>query len=73
MVDVVEFFSTTVFPDLASMEKDIHPIIKVDAIRFVYVFRNQVYTPSTSAHFNVTYANKTVNNTTTTQSIPIID
>ncbi|KAI9143350.1 karyopherin Kap109 [Paraphysoderma sedebokerense] len=42
-LNVVEFFSSHVFPDLqAPMESSIHPILRVDAIKFLYNFRNQL-------------------------------
>ena len=41
LVNVVEFFSNNVFEDLQA-EKTVHPILQVDAIRFLYTFRNQV-------------------------------
>lgn len=42
-VDVVKFFSDHVFQDLqATQGQTIHPILQVDAIRFLLTFRNQV-------------------------------
>ncbi|KAF8596041.1 hypothetical protein BDV93DRAFT_79575 [Ceratobasidium sp. AG-I] len=41
MVDVVRFFSDHVAGDLQAPLGSIHPILQVDAIRFVHMFRNQ--------------------------------
>lgn len=41
-VDVVQFFSQHVYEDLQADEISVHPILQVDAIRFLYSFRNQV-------------------------------
>lgn len=41
LVDVVEFFSQNVFQDLQAEAEAVHPILQVDAIRFLYSFRNQ--------------------------------
>ncbi|CDO91705.1 unnamed protein product [Kluyveromyces dobzhanskii CBS 2104] len=40
MLDVVEFFKSDVIPDL--LNPQVHPILRVDAIKYVYVFRNQL-------------------------------
>ncbi|KAF5376623.1 hypothetical protein D9757_009601 [Collybiopsis confluens] len=52
LVDAVQFFERNVFPDLQAQEGTIdeemcakggvHPILKVDAVRFLYTFRNQL-------------------------------
>ena len=42
LVDVVKFFSEHVFEDLQAQPNDVHPILQVDAIRFLYSFRNQL-------------------------------
>ncbi|KAF5386293.1 hypothetical protein D9757_008606 [Collybiopsis confluens] len=55
LVDVMQFFEKNVFPDLQALEGKIdeddeeqgakggvHPILKIDAIRFLYTFRNQL-------------------------------
>ena len=42
LVDVVKFFSDNVYADLAAAAGVVHPILQVDAIRFLYNFRNQV-------------------------------
>jgi len=42
LVDVVKFFSDHVFQDLQAEQGSVHPIMQVDAIRFLYTFRNQV-------------------------------
>jgi exportin-2 (importin alpha re-exporter) len=48
LVDIVQFFSENVFQDLQST--GVHPILQVDAIKFLYTFRNQVsYRDFTSA------------------------
>ncbi|KAL0569494.1 importin-alpha export receptor [Marasmius crinis-equi] len=44
LVDVVKFFSDHVFEDLQA-EQSVHPILQVDAIRFLYTFRNQLTKP----------------------------
>ena len=41
-VDVVKFFSDHVFQDLQAAHGTAHPILQVDAIRFLLTFRNQV-------------------------------
>ncbi|KAJ8091228.1 importin-alpha export receptor [Marasmius tenuissimus] len=45
LVDVVEFFSNNVFEDLQVEKTSVHPILQVDAIRFLYTFRNQLTKP----------------------------
>lgn len=42
LVDVVQFFGTNVFADLQAAEGSVHPILVVDAVKFLYTFRNQV-------------------------------
>ncbi|KAF8992756.1 armadillo-type protein [Cyathus striatus] len=42
LVDVVKFFGDHVFQDLQAQEGTVHPILQVDAIRFLYTFRNQL-------------------------------
>ncbi len=42
LVDVIKFFSEHVFQDLEASAGTVHPILQVDAIRFLYTFRNQV-------------------------------
>ncbi|ESK86419.1 importin-alpha export [Moniliophthora roreri MCA 2997] len=44
LVDVVKFFSDHVYEDLES-QGGVHPILQVDAIRFLYTFRNQLTKP----------------------------
>lgn len=41
-MDVVKFFSDHVFQDLQAESGSVHPILQVDAIRFLHTFRNQV-------------------------------
>ncbi|KAL1949825.1 hypothetical protein VTO73DRAFT_8706 [Trametes versicolor] len=45
LIDVVQFFSDHVFQDLQADPSSIHPILQVDAIRFLYTFRNQIVKP----------------------------
>ncbi|TFK71152.1 importin alpha re-exporter [Pluteus cervinus] len=45
LVDVVKFFSDNVFQDLQAQPGSIHAILQVDAIRFLYTFRNQLTKP----------------------------
>ncbi|KAJ6591750.1 CAS/CSE protein [Mycena vulgaris] len=45
LVDVVQFFSSNVFGDLEAQEGSVHPILQVDAIRFLLSFRNQLTKP----------------------------
>ncbi|EJD01973.1 Cse1-domain-containing protein [Fomitiporia mediterranea MF3/22] len=42
LVDVVQFFSQNVFQDLQAEGTAVHPILQVDAIRYLYTFRNQL-------------------------------
>jgi exportin-2 (importin alpha re-exporter) len=41
-VDVVHFFQTNVAADLVASFDDVHPILKVDAIKYLYTFRSQL-------------------------------
>ena len=41
-MDVVEFFGQNVYSDLQASSGSVHPILIVDAIKFLYTFRNQV-------------------------------
>ncbi|KAF8452427.1 CAS/CSE protein [Boletus edulis BED1] len=41
-MDVVKFFSDHVFQDLQAAHGTVHPILQVDAIRFLLTFRNQL-------------------------------
>ncbi|KAF8148458.1 importin alpha re-exporter [Crassisporium funariophilum] len=45
LVDVVKFFSDHVFEDLQAASGTVNPILQVDAIRFLYTFRNQLTKP----------------------------
>ncbi|PPQ86179.1 hypothetical protein CVT25_006922 [Psilocybe cyanescens] len=45
LVDVVKFFSDHVFEDLQATSGAVQPILQVDAIRFLYTFRNQLTKP----------------------------
>ncbi|KAE9390040.1 Cse1-domain-containing protein [Gymnopus androsaceus JB14] len=42
LVDVVKFFSDHVYQDLQAGSGSVHPILQVDAIRFLYTFRMQL-------------------------------
>ncbi|KIY43801.1 importin alpha re-exporter [Fistulina hepatica ATCC 64428] len=42
LVDVVKFFSDHVFQDLQAVAGTVHPILQVDSIRFLQMFRNQL-------------------------------
>ncbi|KAK4047158.1 importin-alpha export receptor [Microbotryomycetes sp. JL201] len=42
LVDVVQFFSEHILPDLQAAPNSVHPIIQADAIKFLYTFRNQL-------------------------------
>ncbi|WWC58466.1 uncharacterized protein I303_101008 [Kwoniella dejecticola CBS 10117] len=42
LVDVVEFFGQNVFSDLQAAPGSVHPILIVDAIKFLHTFRNQL-------------------------------
>lgn len=41
-VDIVEFFSKSIAPDLFSNANPVHPILQVDAIKYIHNFRNQL-------------------------------
>ncbi|KAF8871694.1 CAS/CSE protein, partial [Infundibulicybe gibba] len=45
LIDVVKFFSDHVFQDLQAEQGHVHPILQVDAIRFLCTFRNQLTKP----------------------------
>ncbi|KZT00874.1 uncharacterized protein LAESUDRAFT_731806 [Laetiporus sulphureus 93-53] len=45
LVDVVQFFSDHVLQDLQAEPGSVHPILQVDAIRFLHTFRNQLVKP----------------------------
>ncbi|WVR05966.1 hypothetical protein IAU60_002994 [Kwoniella sp. DSM 27419] len=42
LVDVVDFFGQNVFADLQATPGSVHPILTVDAIKFLHTFRNQL-------------------------------
>lgn len=42
LIDVVQFFSDNVFVDLQANPDDVHPILQVDAIKYLQTFRNQL-------------------------------
>ncbi|KAI5820061.1 Cse1-domain-containing protein [Pyronema omphalodes] len=41
-LDVVQFFQTNIAADLVANVDDVHPILKVDAIKYLYTFRSQL-------------------------------
>ncbi|EIW74080.1 importin alpha re-exporter [Coniophora puteana RWD-64-598 SS2] len=41
-VDVVQFFSENVYADLEAQPGQTHPVLQIDAIRFLLMFRNQL-------------------------------
>ncbi|EKM56806.1 uncharacterized protein PHACADRAFT_141741 [Phanerochaete carnosa HHB-10118-sp] len=45
LIDVVRFFSEHVFQDLQAAPGTVHPLLQVDAIRFLYTFRTQLTKP----------------------------
>ncbi|ODQ80195.1 hypothetical protein BABINDRAFT_166560 [Babjeviella inositovora NRRL Y-12698] len=42
LIDVVKFFTDNVAADLMATKGALHPILKVDAIKYIYIFRNQL-------------------------------
>lgn len=42
LINVVDFFSNHIFQDLQASSDSVHPILQVDAIRFLHTFRNQL-------------------------------
>lgn len=42
LVDVVEFFQNNIAVDLVAPFEDVQPILKVDAIKYLYTFRSQL-------------------------------
>lgn len=40
-MNVVEFFTNNVFADLQAEPSAVHPILQVDAIKYLFTFRNQ--------------------------------
>lgn len=42
LVDVVQFFSDHVAQDLHAPSESVHPILQVDAIKYIHTFRNQL-------------------------------
>jgi hypothetical protein len=41
-VDIVQWFAENIYRDLQVGAGDVHPVLQVDAIRYLYTFRNQV-------------------------------
>jgi exportin-2 (importin alpha re-exporter) len=46
LVKFIRFFTEHVFQDLQTQVGDVHPILQIDTIRFLYPFQNQVHIPS---------------------------
>lgn len=42
LVDVVQFFTDNVAQDLHAAANSVHPILQVDAIKYIHTFRNQL-------------------------------
>lgn len=42
LVDIVDFFGKNVIADLQAAPGSVHPILTVDAIKYLYTFRNQL-------------------------------
>ncbi|KAJ3492037.1 hypothetical protein NLI96_g338 [Meripilus lineatus] len=42
LIDVVKFFSENIYEDLRADPHTIHPLLQVDAIRYLYTFRSQL-------------------------------
>lgn len=42
LIDIIQFFSENIAQDLQADIGSVHPILQVDAIRFLYTFRYQV-------------------------------
>lgn len=42
LVDIVDFFSRYIAGDLMKSFDEVHPILKVDAVKYLYTFRSQV-------------------------------
>ncbi|KAG4306464.1 hypothetical protein PORY_000452 [Pneumocystis oryctolagi] len=42
MVNVIDFFSQNILQDLNSSVEEIHPMLKVVLIKYIYIFRNQL-------------------------------
>jgi hypothetical protein len=42
LVNIVQFFSEYVAQDLQAASGSVHPVLEVDSIRFLYIFRSQV-------------------------------
>ncbi|KAK6529632.1 importin-alpha export receptor [Arthrobotrys megalospora] len=41
LVDIIGFFQQHIAPDLSKAPNEVHPILRVDAIRYIYTFRSQ--------------------------------
>ena len=55
LVDIVKFFSDNIFQDLQADPGSVHPVLQVDAIRYLYVFRNQVRLLGCGSRFTVAH------------------
>lgn len=53
LVDVVDFFNSNILPDLQASDDSRHPILKVDAIKFIHTFRNQLTKEQISGTFSL--------------------
>ncbi|KAI0045803.1 importin alpha re-exporter [Auriscalpium vulgare] len=42
LVNIVQFFADNIFQDLQAPATSVHPVLQVDAIRYLYIFRNQL-------------------------------
>ncbi|KAI0055486.1 Cse1-domain-containing protein [Artomyces pyxidatus] len=42
LVSVVQFFAENIFQDLQTGPQTVHPVLQVDAIKYLYTFRNQL-------------------------------
>ncbi|RIB01856.1 chromosome segregation 1-like protein [Gigaspora rosea] len=51
LVNVVDWFSENVLPDLQAPVDSGQPVLKVDAIKYLYTFRNQMSKPGLAAVF----------------------
>lgn len=55
LIDVVDWFSQNVFTDLQGESSAVHPILQVDAIKYLYTFRNQASRPVLFSKATSTY------------------
>lgn len=57
LVDIVKFFSDHIAQDLQATAGSVHPILQVDAIRFLYTFRYQVCWPGLEVVISIDNSN----------------